>query len=597
MFRTRVADTRAESLIPASVLGMLAHSADHPLLVDELSTRLRRLEQQLQPFSGDPFVKGTLPRLHARVRRAFDHLPQAKRGNVLSNDVVVQQLRQALAVCSELEAWLARQPPTPGTEVPAARSDTKGIAGALNITPAPPTLLTMVDRDWEEQGLARYSTPALFEALHRFGIPGGEEAFRNWAQVHFPAEMVTDVFHRYWNAAGAFASYHRAAAEELWQRLIGPTPEAMAWAAQSVLAALVDFPSLQAAKPPRDLFSAVDELRGAVARLPLGLQPRFPLAAYVSLGGIIPRLDFAFETIADNLMVAGHTRLSERVLELQAYFSPGRAAFSRSFVLWGQGDTEGAIALLAGLADDPYPVMDMAEDVIKRLVSLNALEQAQHTADAFIRAADAAGAGCTAADLRRSLFTVLLRRGNPDAVGFSPADAGVGAAPCVGPLWGYLRAWGTSPTDLLRFFNVAKPPVDVGSLAKRMDVTWRSAPLAGCSGRLELSADFQTAEITLNASESNARRNFTLAFLLGHLLHSPLERLRRRDGETNSWDPDNSRALDFASALLVPFWMLEPLLRTRGAPPDLRDLAHTFGVSPLAMKAAYDKLQDQIEDL
>ena len=576
---------------------MLAHTADHPLLVDQLSARLRRLDQQLQPFTGHPFVKGTLPRIHARVRRAVDHLPQAKGGNVLSNDVVVGQLGEALALCDELEAWLARQPPSPGTEMPAPRSDTKGAAGDLNLVSAPPPLLTTVDRDWEKQGLARYSTPALFEALHRFGIPGGEEAFRNWAQIHFPAEMVTAVLHRYWNGTGAFAAYHRAAAEELWKRLIGPSPDAMAWAAQTALAALLDFQTGEVARPPRDLFSSVDELRAGVSRLPLGLQPSFPLAAYVSLGGIIPELDFAFGDIAASLMVAGHARLSERVLELQAYFAPSRAAFSRSYVLRRQGDIEGALALLTGLAADPYPVMDLAEAIIRRLVSLNALEQAQRTADAFLRAAEADGDGRTAADLRRSLFTVLLRRGNPDAVGFSPTAAGVGAAPCVGPLWSYLRAWDTSPTDLLCFFNVARPPVDVGTLAKRMDVSWNSAPLSDCSGHLELDADLQTAKITLNAGESKARRNFTLAFLLGHLLHSPLVHLRRRDGDTNSWDPDDSRALDFASALLVPFWMLEPRLCNRRAPPDLRDLAHTFGVSPHAMKAAYDKLQDQIEDL
>ena len=39
-------------------------------------------------------------------------------------------------------------------------------------------LLTTVDRDWQSQGLHRYSTSALFEALQRFGVPGGEQAFR-----------------------------------------------------------------------------------------------------------------------------------------------------------------------------------------------------------------------------------------------------------------------------------------------------------------------------------------------------------------------------------------------------------------------------------
>lgn len=471
------------------------------------------------------------------------------------------------------------------------------VAGGPNINAPAPDLLTTVGRDWETQGLARYTTSALFEALHRFGIPGGEDDFRNWAQVHFPAELVNEAWHRYWNGSGAFANYHRAAAEELWQRLIGPSPDAMAWAAQTALYTLVQAIDEKIATPTEDLFSRVDELRAAVSRISPGLRTRFPLVAYVSLGEIIPHLGFVFESIADKLMVAGHARLSERVLELQAYFVPNRAAFSRSYVLWGQGDVEGAVTLLVGLAADPYPVMDLAEAIIKRLVSLNALEEAQYTADAFIRAAEDAGDGRTAADLRRSLFTVLLRRGNPDAVGFSPAAAGVGAAPCVGPLWSYLRAWDTSPTDLLRFFNVARPPVDVGMLAARMDVKLSCSPLVDCSGRLEVSADNETAEICLNATEPTTRRNFTLAFLLGHLLHSPLERPYRRDGSTSSRDTHDSRALDFASALLVPFWMLEPYLRNRGAPPNLRELAHTFNVSRDAMKTACDKLQKQIEDL
>ncbi|HZI06452.1 MAG TPA: hypothetical protein VEZ71_20640, partial [Archangium sp.] len=97
------------------------------------------------------------------MRLITEHSPKAARGDGKRQGFVAAQFRDALSQCAQLEAWLSRH-----------------------------SLLTSVDRDWQNQGLHRYSTSALFEALHRFGIPpGGEEAFRAWAASRFPVEVAS----------------------------------------------------------------------------------------------------------------------------------------------------------------------------------------------------------------------------------------------------------------------------------------------------------------------------------------------------------------------------------------------------------------------
>jgi hypothetical protein len=231
------------------------------------------------------------------------------------------------------------------------------------------------------------------------------------------------------------------------------------------------------------------------------------------------------------------------------------------------------------------------------LIDLGALSEARNCIEDFIRTADLSGDGRTAGSLRKLLLSVLLRLGNPEAVGFPSAEAGPGWAPCVGPLWKYLRGWRLSSTDLLRFFNVVEPPVDIEALASRMEVKVIKESGMSLSGRLDVSADQETATVLVSADENETRQRFTLAFFVGHLLYSPLEKSHRRGDKTSSGNPDDGRALDFASALLIPFWMLAPRVQTAGAPPRLSELARTFRVSQLAMKAACDKLQEQIERL
>lgn len=104
------------------------------------------------------------------------------------------------------------------------------------------------------------------------------------------------------------------------------------------------------------------------------------------------------------------------------------------------------------------------------------------------------------------------------------------------------------------------------------------------------SPDYRTAEFWVRASDTYPRRRFTLAFLLGYLLLNPLEGSHQRQQENDYEDPLYTQALEFASSLLIPTWMLEQRLSRAGAAANGRRLARVFRVSGDAMSMALKRL-------
>jgi len=131
---------------------------------------------------------------------------------------------------------------------------------------------------------------------------------------------------------------------------------------------------------------------------------------------------------------------------------------------------------------------------------------------------------------------------------------------------------------VLRLCSVMRPPVNVYEIARRLgvEVQKRSFGVAG-----EVDPTVSPARITVNADDSITRQRFTVAHELGHLmLHDP-ERRMRDSTFARRGDIIEEQANDFAASLLIPLWMLEPIVTS--FPPTARELAALFNVSQNAL--------------
>lgn len=162
------------------------------------------------------------------------------------------------------------------------------------------------------------------------------------------------------------------------------------------------------------------------------------------------------------------------------------------------------------------------------------------------------------------------------------------------PLWARLkpdiRALAKRPTMatnvLLRAFGVEVPPVDVKAIATKLGVAVHQVREPGWAGAIQWKDN--TPYIFLKGDDPEGRQRFTLAHELGHLfLHD--DGAMFRDNARFSGDAREAEANRFAAALLMPMWMLEPLVvRTSRS---LEDLAQIFGVSGEAMTYQLENLK------
>ena len=96
------------------------------------------------------------------------------------------------------------------------------------------------------------------------------------------------------------------------------------------------------------------------------------------------------------------------------------------------------------------------------------------------------------------------------------------------------------------------------------------------------------ATMWVNASDHPVRRRFTIAHELGHLLLHTIG-IQFRDhafGPSSDWK--ENQANEFAASLLMPLWMLEPIVT--GSRRTTKDLAELFEVSVPAISVQLKKL-------
>lgn len=141
-------------------------------------------------------------------------------------------------------------------------------------------------------------------------------------------------------------------------------------------------------------------------------------------------------------------------------------------------------------------------------------------------------------------------------------------------------------TRILRAYGVRKPPVDVEAIAKWLELRVERLPNPGWDGAADTIA--RPAVLWVNSNTVETRQRFTLAHELGHAVLHPVGR-QYRDA---TFAPEGNRAEidanEFAASLLIPLWMLEPLVTSTRC--STAQLAALFKVSPGAMGIQLEKL-------
>lgn len=161
------------------------------------------------------------------------------------------------------------------------------------------------------------------------------------------------------------------------------------------------------------------------------------------------------------------------------------------------------------------------------------------------------------------------------------------------PLWRAireLRARDDRPHHVanvvLRLMGVTKPPVDVESIATRLGVKVVRLHSPGYVGSID--STVEPATIRIDCDNAPVRIRFTLAHELGHLLLHPTGRMMRDSTFARVGDIREEEANDFAAALLMPLWLLEPIIT--GSKRSAFELANLFDVSHGALSLQLRKL-------
>lgn len=164
------------------------------------------------------------------------------------------------------------------------------------------------------------------------------------------------------------------------------------------------------------------------------------------------------------------------------------------------------------------------------------------------------------------------------------------------PLWHVVRheiAQGDEPrgvaNHVLRRMHVTKPPVPVEHIAKNLDIEVARVALADAAGVLESTRT--SAKIEINRTDLEERQHFTIAHEIGHLLLHTIAQPQFRfhdPGFGPTKLKKEKEANEFAASLLMPLWMVEPIMLGSGL--TTKGLAQLFKVSVAAMEVQLKKL-------
>jgi IrrE N-terminal-like domain len=162
------------------------------------------------------------------------------------------------------------------------------------------------------------------------------------------------------------------------------------------------------------------------------------------------------------------------------------------------------------------------------------------------------------------------------------------------PLWRVIRE--SRPADarphhvanvILRRLEIFRPPVPVEEIVPRLGVRVLKTESPGWIGAVDSTIDPPT--VWIDSDDFAVRQRFTLGHELGHLLLHPLGRKLRDANFARKGDVEEAEANEFAAALLIPLWMLEPIVVGTGRSPQV--LASMFGVSQGALSLQLRKLR------
>lgn len=160
------------------------------------------------------------------------------------------------------------------------------------------------------------------------------------------------------------------------------------------------------------------------------------------------------------------------------------------------------------------------------------------------------------------------------------------------PRW--LRLWEQHPKAerVLAMFGVQEPPVPIYDIARGLDLVVREVSEPGWAGALRVRWEpTPTAHIWIRAEDSEARKRYTLAHEISHLiLH-----VRRDKPETCEYRDISfagsrveAQANGYAANLLMPMPWVNSLGTVYGF--DANKLASRFRVSPSAMAVRVEKV-------
>lgn len=141
--------------------------------------------------------------------------------------------------------------------------------------------------------------------------------------------------------------------------------------------------------------------------------------------------------------------------------------------------------------------------------------------------------------------------------------------------------------NVLRSVRVTSAPVPVFKILPALGVELYQASNLGSSFGL-VDSTKTPPRVYVNANAAIVNQRFTAAHELGHVLLHESGQLHRDDTYAKDRDPREVEANEFAAHLLMPLWILEPVVvhsrMTTG------DLAQHFNVSVSAMQWQLAKL-------
>ncbi len=245
-----------------------------------------------------------------------------------------------------------------------------------------------VDKHWQRDGLAGYSTPAIVGTLAHYGVPLDEAQVGALAAKHYPLALASQ-WHESWTGTGQFARFPLAAADELWRRSCPDklSPDALAQALADLVNELGEVLARGKSAGMEKAFTDAEALQ---AKLPQ--KDGAPEEAF--LDDVFGRMDEglirAFDEVAERLGQAGQHAPAERFAALEETLIPQRKGITRALLQNARGDKEGAVKALEALAADPARQGAAQLLPVDALIHLGEHEKALAHAKRLLDAAEAA---------------------------------------------------------------------------------------------------------------------------------------------------------------------------------------------------------------